>query len=111
MVITATVLMVDGLRAGDADYLVLRLYLLFGGTLAGILLAAFTSWHLLGPMASTYRRAGLAMVCAFATVVVMLVCIPINELAGPTGLGVLLAGCGMAAVLLAALALRLRQRV
>jgi hypothetical protein len=108
MVITATVLLADALRtrahAGDLN---LRLYLLFGGTLAGILIAAWAAWRLLGPIPSAYRRGGLAMVSAFATVVIMLICIPIHQLLGRTGLLVLLGLSGITALVLARRARRL----
>lgn len=108
-VITATVLVVDGLRSGgEAGNLDLRFYLLFGGTVAGILLAAVAGWHLLGPITSTYRRGGLAMVSAFATVLAMLVCIPINQRFGRAGLLILLVLSGLAAALLGRQAARLR---
>ncbi|MGH7510113.1 MAG: hypothetical protein ACREMZ_11690 [Gemmatimonadales bacterium] len=107
MVITATVLLVETLRSGSDPNLSLRLYLLFGGTLAGILLAAYAAWRLLGPVGSTYRRGGLAMVSGFATVIAMLVCIPVNQLLGRIGLLVLLALSGTAAVLLGRQARRL----
>jgi hypothetical protein len=101
-VITATVLLVDALRSGsDPANLTLRFYLLFGGTLAGVLLAAFAGWRLLGPMTSTYRRGGLAIVCSFATVLAMLVCIPVNQHFGRAGLLVLLALSGFSSALLA----------
>jgi hypothetical protein len=108
MVVTATVLLVDALR--DKTYpesLTLRLYLLFGGTLAGILIASWAAWRLLGPIASTYRRGGLAMVSGFSTVLLMLICIPINQLLGRTGLISLLAVSGIVAALLGRRARRL----
>jgi hypothetical protein len=109
MVITATVLAVDSLRAGsDQASLDLRFYLLFGGTLSGVLLAGFAGWRLLGSFASTYRRGALAIVCAFATVLAMLICIPVNQLLGHTGLVALLVLCGVATALLARQARRLR---
>jgi len=109
--ITGTVLLADALRSSDASSnLDLRLYLLFGGTLSGILLAAFAAWRMLGSIASTYRRGGLAMVCAFATVVVMLICVPINQYFGRTGLIVLLGSCGVMAILLARQVARIRAR-
>jgi hypothetical protein len=112
MVIAATVLAVDVLRTGaDAGNVDLRLYLLFGGTLAGLLLAAWATWRLLTPIASAYRRGGLAIVSAFATVIVMLICIPVNEALGHRGLIGLAALSGSTAVLLALLASRLRTRV
>jgi hypothetical protein len=48
------------------------LYLLAGGTLGGLVLAGVVAWRLLAPL-DTYRRGGLAMVSAFATVPVMLI--------------------------------------
>jgi hypothetical protein len=81
--------------------LTLRLYLLFGGTLAGILIAAWAAWRLLGPISSPYRRGGLAMVSGFATVLLMLVCIPINQLLGQAGLLILLGLSSVTAALLA----------
>ena len=108
VVVTATVLLVDALRDGAyPEGLTLRLYLLFGGTLAGILIAAGTAWHLLVPIPSSYRRGGLAMVAGFATVVLMLVCIPINEALGRAGLLILLGLSCMTTVLLARRARRL----
>jgi hypothetical protein len=108
LVITATVLAVDALRAGggprDLDQ---SFYLLVGGTLSGILLAAFAAWRLLEPIASPYRRGALSIVCAFATVVLMLICIPVNQLLGRAGLLALLGLCGIAATLLARQARRL----
>jgi hypothetical protein len=108
MVVTATVLVVEGLR-GDAsqETLTLRLYLLFGGTLAGITLAGWAAWRLLGPIESTYRRGGLAMVSGFSTVLLMLICIPVNQLLGRTGLTILLALSATAAALLGRRARRL----
>jgi hypothetical protein len=83
------------------------LYLLFGGTVMGILAAGFTAWWLLGPIDSTYRRGGLAMVCGFATVVVMLICIPVHQVTGRAGLVVVTALSAIAAVLLSRRARRL----
>lgn len=108
VVVTATVLVVDALRAGAyPESLTLRLYLIFGGTLAGILMAAWAAWRLLGPISSAYRRGGLAMVSGFATVLLMLVCIPINQLLGRPGLLVLLGVSVLAAALLTRRARRL----
>ena len=108
VVVTATVLLVDALR-GEAqqENLTLRLYLLFGGTLSGIVLAGWAAWRLLGPIESTYRRGGLAMVSGFSTVLLMLICIPVNQLLGRSGLIILLALSAMAAALLGRRARRL----
>ena len=105
VIITATVLGIRVLRfsepAGPA------LYLLFGGTMAGVLAAAGTAWWLLGPIQSSYRRGGLAMVSGFATVLLMLFCIPVDQLFGSTGLLAAVAACILAAVLLGRRARRL----
>lgn len=108
LVITATVLGVDALRtnSGPAD-LNLSFYLLVGGTLFGILLAAYAAWHLLAPVDSTYRRGGLSIVSAFATTAIMLICIPIHQLLGRTGLLVLLCLSGVTTLALARHARRL----
>lgn len=100
--ITATVLGVDALRSDQGPRnLDLAFYLLVGGTLAGVLLAAYSAWRLLAPVGSTYRKGALSIVSAFATVLFMLICMPVNQLFGRTGLFVLLASCGGAALILA----------
>ena len=109
MLITGTVLAVDALRTGGDPSTDLRFYLLFGGTLAGVLVAGFAAWGLLGPIHSLYRRGGLAIVCAFATVLVMLICIPVNQWFGRNGLVTLLGCFGLIAALLGRQALRLRS--
>ena len=102
LLITATVLGVDAMRTDQGPrHLDLSFYLLVGGTLAGILLAAYSAWHLLAPVGSTYRRGALSIVAAFATVLFMLICMPVNQLFGRTGLLALLAICGVAALILA----------
>ena len=100
-VITATVLVADALRSqyGSAN-LQLRFYWIVLGTLAGVLLAGLAGWRLLEPIASTYRRGGLAMVSAFATVVLMLICARIFDLFGRNGLVALLWFCAVTSALL-----------
>ena len=111
MVVTATVLLVDALRhrtyTKGLEGLALQLYVLFGGTLAGVLIAVWAAWRLLGPIASAYRRGGLAIVSGFATVLLMLICIPINQLLGRTGLIILLVLSGIVAAILGRRARRL----
>lgn len=107
-VVTASVLLVEALRSeAQQENLTLRLYLLFGGTLSGIVLAGWAAWSLLGPIESAYRRGGLAMVSGFSTVLLMLICIPINQLLGRTGLILLLVLSAIAAALLGRRARRL----
>jgi hypothetical protein len=98
LVISATVLAVDLLRSRTGpSNLDLSFYLLVGGTLSGIMLAAYAAWRLLAPVGSAYRRGGLSMVSAFATILLMLICIPVNQLFGRTGLLLLLGVSGLAA--------------
>jgi hypothetical protein len=109
-VVTVTALVADALRSkyGSAN-LELRLYWIFGGTLAGVLLAGVVVWRLLDPIASTYRRGGLAMVSAFATVVLMLISTRIFELFGRTGLLGFVGLCGVASAVFAYQARRLKS--
>jgi hypothetical protein len=101
LVISGTVFLVDALRQGDhSGTLDLSFYLLAGGTLAGILGAAGVAWSLLAPVGSVYRRGGLSIVSAFATVLLMLVCIPVHQVLGRSGLLLLLAASGLLAVVL-----------
>jgi hypothetical protein len=105
LVISGTVFVVDGLRRGDQPgNLDLSFYLLAGGTLLGILGAAFATWRLLAPIGSVYRRGGLSIVSAFATVLLMLVCIPVNQVFGRNGLLMLLAASAALAIILSRLA-------
>lgn len=75
-------------------------YVLVGGTLLGIVVAGLATWVLLAPVRSTYRRGGLSFVSAFATAAGMLVTMPVNQLAGRTGLVGLVVFCGLVALLL-----------
>jgi hypothetical protein len=78
----------------------LPLALLLAGTLGGLLLAGVTTWHLLARIESAYRRGGLAMVSSFATVVLMLVTMPLNQVAGRAGLlGLAVLAIGVALLL------------
>ena len=97
VVITTTVLGVDALRSSSTGNLDLTFSLLVIGTLSGILLASFSAWRLLAPLGSVYRRGGLSIVAGFVTVLLMLICIPVNQLFGRSGLGVLLLLFGVAA--------------
>ena len=110
--ITATVLVADALRSRHgAAHLEFRFYLIAAGTLSGLILAGFVAWRLLEPVTSAYRRGGLTMVAAFATVVLMLVCTGIFELFGRTGLLTLLGTSAVTSALLAFQARRLKSQV
>jgi len=106
VIISATVLGVDALRSSDNRNLNPLFYLIIAGTLAGILAAAGAAWWLLAPIQSTYRRGALAMVCGFATVLLMLVCIPMHQLLGRLGLFALL---GLSLLASAVLGVRARR--
>jgi hypothetical protein len=88
-----------GIASGPAFYL-----LLFG-TIGSLILAGVVAWRLLAPILSTYRRGGISLVTAFATVLPMLLCMVANQLAGRIGLVALAGGA-----LLLALALGARAR-
>lgn len=72
-------------------------YLLMFGTLFGLMLAGAVAWRLLAPVLSTYRRGGLSLVTAMATVLPMLLCMAANQLGGRAGL----VGLALTALLLA----------
>ena len=100
-IIGGIVLGVDWLRSGSqAPHLNASFYLLVIGTLAGILAAALLAWRLLAPLGSVYRRGALSIVCSFATVLLMLVCIPVHQLLGRGGLLGLVVLSGLTAILL-----------
>ena len=82
------------------------LYLLLLGTLGGLLLAGVVSWRLLAPLESTYRRGGLAMVSAFATVLLMQIYRPLDT---ALGIPALVAAAGIAAALAWILSRRARR--
>jgi len=111
-VVTATVLGVDLLRppatsaASAEPQLGAPLYLLFFGTIAGLVLAGVVAWRLLSPVLSLYRRGGLSIVSGLATVLAMLLCIPAHQLAGRPGLAAL----GVLALGLSALLARAARR-
>lgn len=81
-------------------------YLLLGGTLGGLLLAGVVVWRLLAPLESTYRRGGLALVAAFATVVVMQIYRPLDA---AFGIPALLGAAALAALLAWLLSRRARR--
>ena len=82
------------------------LYLLLFGTLGGLVLAGIVAWRLLAPLESTYRRGGLAIVSAFATVVVMQIYRPLDA---AFGIPALLVAAGVAAALAGVLWHRARR--
>ena len=107
-IVSATVLGVDLLRSespspSPTPQLGAPLYLLFFGTLAGVVLAGLVAWRVLDPIQSIYRRGGLSVVSGLATVVAMLLCIPVHQLAGRAGLGALGVGALLLSLFLARL--------
>ena len=103
-IVSAAVLGVDLLRPASLPAhpeLGPTFYLLLFGTIAGLLAAGVVAWRLLSPILSVYHRGGLSVVSAFATVLAMLLCIPIHQLAGRTGLGMLIAAALLVSLLLA----------
>ncbi|HUQ14670.1 MAG TPA: hypothetical protein VM094_01355 [Gemmatimonadales bacterium] len=85
----ATVAALDAVRppTGTAEpALGAPLYLLAAGTLGGLVLAGVVAWRLLAPLDSTYRRGGLALVSAFATVPIMQLYQPLDAAFGTPAL-------------------------
>jgi hypothetical protein len=103
-VISGTTLGVDLLKPAGASAtpdLGAPLFLLFFGTLAGLVLAGVVAWRLLSPILSIYRRGGLSVVSALATVLPMWLCVAVNQAAGRAGLAALGLGALLLALLLA----------
>jgi hypothetical protein len=108
-VISVAVLGVDLLKRGTQSAtpdLGAPLYLLFFGTLAGLVLAGVVAWRLLSPVQSIYRRGGLSVVSGLATVLPMWLCAAAHEVAGRAGLG----GLAVAALVLSLLLARGARR-
>jgi hypothetical protein len=82
-------------------------YLLAAGTLGGLVLAGALAWRLLAPVESTYRRGGLALVSAFATVPVMQIYRPLDAAFGTPALVAAAALAAAAALLLSRRARRM----
>ncbi|HEX5004613.1 MAG TPA: hypothetical protein VFV65_04815 [Gemmatimonadales bacterium] len=82
--------------------------LLVFGTLGSCGIAVVSCWAALAPV-PTYRRGGLSMVTGFATFVMALLLAPVNEFAGPSGLGVVAVLGGIGAWALARRITRLRS--
>jgi uncharacterized membrane protein len=83
-------------------------WVLLGGTLLGILIAAATTWAALSPVRNPYRRVMFATVSAFATVVVMLLTSPVHAFFGRQGLIGLAVACLLGLLLLGRRLARLR---
>jgi len=82
----------DTLDLGSAPAAVL-----FGGTVGGMVAAAVGTWHALRPVASTWRQGGLAMVAAFASLVVSVLAVPVDTWLGRWGVfGLTVIGGAMA---------------
>jgi hypothetical protein len=75
--------------------------LVLGGTIGGFLLTIGLSWSLMRALHSPYRRGGLAIVAGFATVVVMLLTIVADQVAGRWGLLGFAGLCALGCLLLA----------
>lgn len=82
-IVILTVLGVNALRETHIEA---AFYLLAAGTLSGLTAAAVAAWRLLAPLGSDFRRGSFAIVSAFATVVLMLLALPIHGLLGRGGL-------------------------
>jgi hypothetical protein len=99
LVATATVLAVTIIRAstvpvpGASVGSTPQASVLLGGTFTAVVAAAAATWFALSPVSNVYRRAMFGTVSGFATVVVMLITAPVNQLLGQAGLAGLAAVC------------------
>ncbi len=102
-VISATTLGVDLLKSAGPPATQAAgppLFLLFFGTLAGLVLAGVVAWRLLSPILSVYRRGGLSVVSALVTVIPMWLCVVVNQAGGRAGLACLGVGALLVSLLL-----------
>ncbi len=83
-------------------------WVLLGGTLLGVLVAAATTWAALSPVHNPFRRAMFGTVSAFATVVAMLVTTPVHAFLGRPGLAGLAVLCVLGLLFLGRRLTRLR---
>jgi hypothetical protein len=60
--------------------------ILLGGTLLGVVIGGGSTWTLLAPLPSMFRRGGLSMVAGFAAFAVSLLSMPVYAAFGRTGL-------------------------
>jgi hypothetical protein len=67
--------------------------ILLAGTLVSLMAAAVTTWTLLAPVDSFYRRGGLAMVSGFGTLLVSQMSVVLHVWFGTAGLVGLLIAC------------------
>lgn len=73
---------------------------LFVAPLVTLLVPGVVTWNLLGPIPSTFRRGGLAMVAAFGGLLLSIANVPVNQFAGVPGMAVFLALCLLGLLLL-----------
>ena len=103
-VISATTLGVDLLKSAGPPTTPAAagppLFLLFFGTLAGLVLAGVVAWRLLSPILSVYRRGGLSVVSGLVTVIPMWLCVAVNQAGGRAGLASLGVGALLVSLLL-----------
>ena len=71
-------------------------YLVMFGTFASMAAGAVTSWSLLAPVGSAWRRAGLSAIAGFVTLIAAALAVPVDVTLGPAALlgGVAVAALG-----------------
>ena len=78
------------------------------GAMGTLIVPVLTSWALLSPIDSAYRRGGLSMVSGFGAILVSLISVPLNEAFGVAGLVGLLTASLVACLLLSRTVMRER---
>ena len=86
LVLWGTRMMTAGAPPSDTPQVGPTFYFLFFGTMAAMLAAAFTAWSFLGPVGAPWRRAGLAAIAGFATLVAAAAAVPVDAIFGPMAL-------------------------
>ena len=85
--------------------------LLLTGTFGGVAGAAVAAWTLMSPIGALYRRGGLAVVSGFASLVVALIAMPVDQHFGREGLLAFAVACAGGCLWLGRRASRLTRAV
>jgi hypothetical protein len=86
LVLWGTRAMTAGTPPSDTPEVGGAAYLLIFGTMASMAAAGGASWTVLAPVGSPWRRAGLATIAAFATLVAAAAAVPLDANFGPASL-------------------------
>jgi hypothetical protein len=86
LVLWGTRMMTASAPPSDTPEVGATFYFLFFGTMAAMGAGALTAWRFLGPVGAPWRRAGLAAIAGFATLVAAAAAVPVDAIFGPMAL-------------------------